>query len=373
MFTRENTKEIKGIAILLMLAHHLCGFPDKIPYGMGIETGLMISGKELTDIIGLFSKICVSLYMFLGGYGLYKKAVRIEDGQVIIKNALAKNIVALYKSYWKVFLVFVPIGFLFFSNQVQYCANESACFRYAEWSLEKFLMNFTGLSYSLNSEWWFLFYYIFALFEGYIFLELFKNSRNLYSEYSFVIVWHILLTKVFPIIPFREGLASLGTDIWYKNIFLGSEFSISFFVGIIFAKYSIFESWKKELEKLSALQRSVIALFVLFLVVYVRVFFVSNAFDIVLVPLLVIGCHTLIETTKIMKKPLGILGKHNTNMWLTHSFYCYYFGVFSKMVFGTNNLVLAFLILLALSLVTSFWLERFWTMVSGISNKIFVR
>ena len=34
MLTRTNTKQLKAVAILLMLAHHLFTFPDRIPYGL---------------------------------------------------------------------------------------------------------------------------------------------------------------------------------------------------------------------------------------------------------------------------------------------------------------------------------------------------
>lgn len=61
MLCKEDTKKLKGIAILLMLAHHLYTFADRIPYEMHIATSIHISGQELTVIIGLFGKICVSL------------------------------------------------------------------------------------------------------------------------------------------------------------------------------------------------------------------------------------------------------------------------------------------------------------------------
>ena len=31
IFTKENSLEVKGVAILLMLAFHLFGFPERIP------------------------------------------------------------------------------------------------------------------------------------------------------------------------------------------------------------------------------------------------------------------------------------------------------------------------------------------------------
>lgn len=61
---------MKGIALLLMLACHLWAFPDRIPYEVKIGTNIYVSDMELTVAIGTFGKICVPIYMFLGGYGL---------------------------------------------------------------------------------------------------------------------------------------------------------------------------------------------------------------------------------------------------------------------------------------------------------------
>jgi len=372
MFTRENTKQIKGIAILMMLAHHLFVFPDKIPYGMSLATSFSISGKELVTLIGQFCNICVSIYLFMGGYGLYKKAV-VEDEALTIRNGLGKDVWNLYRSYWKVFFVFVPIGFLFFANQVQYCANQAVCYRFSEWSLENFLMNLVGMSYSYNSEWWFLWSYIFALFVGYIFIELFRGKRKLYSECGAVILWAILLADVFPIFPFYEGYEALWSNIWYKNIFLGSEYTIVALIGIVFAKYHIFENWKKELAKLKTGERIIGGLLAIVLIAYVRVFFVNNMFEIVLIPLFVFACHILIEAVEFIKKPLEFLGKHSTNMWLVHTFYCFYFGITAKLVYASNNAIVALVTLTALSLGTSIVLELFWGAVAKLYRGIWKR
>ena len=117
MLTRTNTKQLKAVAILLMLAHHLFTFPDRIPYGLSPATSIMISNTELTRCIGVFGKICVSIFMFLGGYGLYASSTTDTDGCHIPKKTLNRHIFSLYSAYWKVFLIFIPINFLFFHNQ----------------------------------------------------------------------------------------------------------------------------------------------------------------------------------------------------------------------------------------------------------------
>ena len=125
MLTRTNTKQLKAVAILLMLAHHLFTFPDRIPYGLSPTTSIMTSNLEFTQCIGTFGKICVSIFMFLGGYGLYASSITDNDGIQIPKNSLSRHIFSLYTSYWKVFLIFVPIGFLLFHHQPQFNAVSS--------------------------------------------------------------------------------------------------------------------------------------------------------------------------------------------------------------------------------------------------------
>ena len=50
-------------------------------------------------------------------------------------------------------------------------------------------------------------------------------------------------------------------------------------------------------------------------------------------------------------------------MWLTHSFFCYYFYTFVKIVYSSRNAIVSFIILLGLSLGTSILLDLFWNIV----------
>lgn len=107
-FTRTDTKVIKGVAVLLMLMHHLFYFPDNRPYSMPEvrQTLPNFMGQGLETMLGIFGVICVPIFFFLAGYGLYLQTRR--DG-----FRLEKRILAVYTQYWKIFFIFIPIGFLF--------------------------------------------------------------------------------------------------------------------------------------------------------------------------------------------------------------------------------------------------------------------
>ncbi len=120
---------IKGIAVLLMILHHLWGFPDRVPE-------LQLPNAYVQ--IGSAGKICVSIFMFLSGYGLYANYLR--QGQAHIW----KRIWNVYKRYWQVFLVFVPIGYIMGLHL----------------DIQEAIGNLICLSCSYNHEWWFLATYI---------------------------------------------------------------------------------------------------------------------------------------------------------------------------------------------------------------------
>lgn len=66
---KEISNRIQGIAILMMIVHHLFAFPDRLMFDYisvwgGIET-----------FVGSMCKICVSIFAFLSGYGWYKRKV----------------------------------------------------------------------------------------------------------------------------------------------------------------------------------------------------------------------------------------------------------------------------------------------------------
>ena len=107
--SREDTKWIKGIAIILMLMHHLWAFPERIAGGE-LKYLFTFFGESSIAYFGAFGKICVSLFFFIGGYGTY---LSYAGKEFDIVGKLKK----LYISYWKVFVVFIPLAFLLCSNQ----------------------------------------------------------------------------------------------------------------------------------------------------------------------------------------------------------------------------------------------------------------
>ena len=97
--TREDTDLVKGLAIAMMLWHHL--FLNTLEYG-----------KFVNDL-AVFFKVCVSLFLFVSGYGLTKQYARIERHTV--KNTaifLSKRYVKFFMSYWFCMALVLAVGLL---------------------------------------------------------------------------------------------------------------------------------------------------------------------------------------------------------------------------------------------------------------------
>ncbi len=95
--SRSDTTAIKGIAILLMLWHHL--FLNTMAYG------------TLTHSLAVVFKVCVALFLFVSGYGLTKQYSQLE--KPYFKNTvkfLLRRYVNFFLSYWFCFVLVVVVG-----------------------------------------------------------------------------------------------------------------------------------------------------------------------------------------------------------------------------------------------------------------------
>ena len=68
-FSKQDTALVKGVAILMMLAHHCFESPYRYA---GYELNFFPFTESQTVEIASFFKICVALFAFLSGYGITK-------------------------------------------------------------------------------------------------------------------------------------------------------------------------------------------------------------------------------------------------------------------------------------------------------------
>ena len=367
MFTRTDTKAVKGAAILLMLLHHLAGFSSRWPVGFtgffSLIPGFVEDGW-LADL-ARNALVCVPLFFFLGGYGLYK---RRQAGSFRLLDA----VFSLYKQYWRVFVIFVPLAFLFFARP----ANTMPAFsvRYVIDSPRQFFIdllgNLFGYKATFNSEWWFFGAYLCTLPLGCLFCRAIRRHESFLGDIFLVFVIDILTQNIFPALAGTTVFSGLNSNLYFYRFFELNKHAAPFFAGIVFAKYDGLAAIKRRLEAVPC--RGLAALAGTAAVLLCRAYVTTDraSADVVLVPLLTAFLSALFDSLAAVKDAFVFLGRHSTNMWLIHTFYCYYFLEFTRLVYCTHIVWVDLAVLLALSLWTSVLLELLYRYAGMLWQRI---
>ncbi|MDO5444281.1 MAG: hypothetical protein Q4F31_01505 [Eubacteriales bacterium] len=352
--TRDDTKIIKAIGVLLMILHHLWAFPENIPED-GLKYLFSVDGMPSVVYFGRFGKICESFFFFAGGYGTYiaSKGKRYDFiGKV-------KN---LYKAYWKVFLIFIPVGFLFFSVQPDYCTNTMICSRFRTFSLPEFAANFVGMRATFNLEWWFLRSYLVALVSFPIVRRVVEN-RHASVNIFLVIIGSILMTDVLPFLPQIRIFSRLEDNALFKTFACQeSPYVACFWMGAVAAENALLDRLNADLKK-HGLLNPVSDVLIWIAVVYFRQSLFGEKADIFYIPVLIVCSMDLVNRMKTLRKVFLSLGKESTNLWLIHTFFCYYFYPAVKVVFAPKWAIPCYMVLVLLSYAASWAITNLWKLL----------
>ncbi|MGO4950247.1 acyltransferase family protein [Paenibacillus sp. DRB1-1] len=329
----EETNIAKGIAVILLLIHHLFAFPDRLKYDYVSLFSLFHERGEF--YVGHFGQIAISIFLFLSGYGLYKSNVQNPH------HLMQKSFTRLSKimiNYWVVFLLFIPAGLYFFGNSDRFQNN----------SIMDFLRNFIALSSSYNGEWWFLYDYILLLLIFPVTFQAFQRNA-----------WVTLLIS---------GL------VFYNSYSQGNYYSIMywqlpFMIGLFFAKYNLY-SWMSKIYNSIIFNNILFDIIIIVVLFHFRTtsqLFEKTTIDMIIAPVLILVSIHLMNKLKLAR-PFAYLGKNSMNIWLTHTFFCYYY--FQSIVFFPKVSILILLWLTLLTVLTSIVVN---SIISLINNKVYTK
>lgn len=222
----SDTNALKGIALILLLCHHLFYIQD------GSYNDILVFGKyPLVQEFGLACKVCVAIFVFLSGYGL---AMKYSHTLLNIREFYATRFTKLMMGYWFVWLLFIPVGILFFDR-----TPEVVYHNHIVW---KFLADFLGLAYNFgfygfNPTWWFmscilvlylLFPLLFKLCRRYwLFLLVISVGITWIPLYVFNPIKYYLFTFLIGIICVQKGLFDrlfcMAKPVFVRNLLGGGK------------------------------------------------------------------------------------------------------------------------------------------------------
>lgn len=327
-FTKKQTNICKGVAICIMLFHHL--FFSQESWSLYYHE-IQIGSTPLIGFIARQGKICVAIFVLLSAYGLtfsINKNIQktVGGGQSLVKgytSFVETHIVNLYKLYWPVFLPAMIIGMVSnISNPINIYRSSGEC-----------LCDFFGIAYirdgetPFNGAWW---YISFAITLYIVFPILHKVTKK-YPKFLLAFGFLIGLNPVakFPIL--LE---------WKRYMFICC-------LGIYFAENNILSkliSWKDNRNRI-VLSGFICVIF--FAVRCIKPF----TFDGVLAVGIVVLSVSLFDSAKYLSAAFNLLGKYSGTMFLLHGLL--YKNFMRDFIYGFKYPILIFIVLLLITYVGS--------------------
>lgn len=331
--TNDESLLLKGIAIILMVGYHLFCFPERLHFGSYISLiPINFLNNTAEKIIFSQGKICVAIFLFLSGYGMY---ITYDTKNENIWKFSFTRLKKFYINYWIVFFLFIPLGYILFNIDLK-----------SNWI---FIKNILILDSTYNGEWWFAKYYVILLVLFPLILASIKKSIKL-----------TLIIAVVLCLTYKVHLVKLF--VW----------QFPFVIGVIFSNLKIYS--KVKFFSQSIKYKNILAMIGIAIVVLVRIFigeylnvFTDYGLDGILVPI-IIGFIIIIKIPKGIVMILKNLGKHSGNIWLTHTFFAYYY--IQKVVFYPKLSILIIIWVFILSILSSMIIFKLSEKIFKIKNKV---
>jgi hypothetical protein len=279
---------IKGLAILLMVAHHCFGFPEW--YIQGIDySHIQILGAPLSGWVTNSTHICVSLFAFLTGWAyFFNKKPSLTYG--------LKKIVNFLKYYWFILLlIFLPAAVILG--------------RYVP-SAKDILLNMFAVRVNLVSFAWYVYFYIFVMLTLPFAVKLFKESA-LFNFFFAIAYCALLYNLISHVVIFRADLTSglLNCLYWYPCVL----------IGYLFAKHDLFSRLHTHFRH----PYKILYLTTILLVMGCRIKWqtvLGVNLDVIYAPVAVFSLVMLLNQG-VVRKVLEFLGRHAMNIWFLHSIF----------------------------------------------------
>lgn len=99
---------------------------------------------------------------------------------------------------------------------------------------------------------------------------------------------------------------------------------------------------------------------IILLIVYLRNSGIGESADIFYVPILITAILDFVKRVNMMEKILFKIGNQSTNMWLIHTFFCYYFYGIVKIIVAPRWGILSLGLLALLTYMVSIVVTYFW-------------
>lgn len=326
--TKEDSKCLYSVAILLMIFHHIFMAP----------TNIGIADIPFVTSLAWFGKICVAMYAYISGYAMASSLSNNENNKLrICYYKIFKRIVSFLFRYWIMFVVCVPM-FVFTGNRIQ--------------SIKVLILNFLGIGFHYNGAWWYVRQYIIMLLICPIINMVILNVTSKVKKIIYLCFGLAVMVMFFSYYLDVEIMKRFAESVLLTYLIIFVEGILLFHCGIY--------------KRLAYLREGYTWIHIICILVCVsmRMILATEAgyclIDIMLIFPFTFSICILMNKSK-MKKGIKILSMYSTYMWLVHCFYIE-FAVKSVTSIVGESRVLMYGVVFVLSLATSIilkWIEEY--------------
>lgn len=349
-FTKEHTMQMKGVAIIILLFHHCFLNAQRwatVPYeklattkGWGYyPISFAPFSSHTIQYLASFSKICVAMFVFMTGYGMWV-SYESQKKKTTMSNYIKKRMVTLMTGFLIIFVVTeilaIPTG-----RFIEVYGHD---FR----SVVYMIIDALGLAKLLGTPlfcltWWYMSLAI-------VLIMIFPFVHSIMEKYQ----WVVVVASI--IVPRACGFGQ-STDLF--------RYLLAYTLGMYFAQHDLLARIKEKFMEQNVagkLLSLIVSLIGLAVIIKCR----QNAWigwkyldfwDGFAAMYVIVISYIYILNGKWIVKGLGFLGKHSMNIFLIHSFYRDVF--FHEFTYSFYYAWLDYIVLMAISLVTSIVLEWF--------------
>ena len=306
-FTTEDTRKIKGWAIILMFIHHCFLDPERYE---GQTVIFDPFSEALVNKAALSMKICVALFVFISAYGITVSYKRKSDGLKamtpdIIRRSLYRRSVKLWMNYAFIF-VLVQLWSLIVVKDGRYAliygGGAKGCLYFAIDMLG--LAELFGTPTFLATFWYISLAWI-IIFIIPLLLIIYKKTGS-----AALIAMCILISALFPVTG----------DLTYAYF---PRYIVVIGAGIIAADTDLFTILEKKRIVCKAVKFILYAI-VFMALLYVRYLKISQAVTASAdAAIAVVNCAMFCEFINrwpLIRNILAFIGKYATDMFLIHNF-----------------------------------------------------
>lgn len=339
-FDITSSLAVKGIAVLLMVAHHLFRTPSIY---QGYDVSFVPFTEEFVNELFTYFKICVGIFAFVSGYGLarsYKKSTASASHFVLSRY---------FKTMAHFWVIYIPVAICVQIADGRFISTYFSGGNVAQ-GIVYAMVDFLGLRIffgtpSLCAEWWYMSAAVAFIVLVPVFVHLLKRVGCFATVVSTIMLPRLLgvdfqggMAPLSFVMPLLLGIIFEHLDLFPKiNRFsirvckfkwINSMITLLIFLSVLLLSYDLYGTIpQKQFWEFS--YGVVPAVFVLFVN---RYFFVS----------------------KRIRGIFAFVGRHSANIYLVHAVILRYF---KPLIFSQVHFTISIVLLFTVSLIISMLLQ----------------